>query len=120
MRLYHATGKFELWVVYKWLAFCPAVPFLTTRLHTKVRVLTVFIYKLLCVQGGYLIAHQDSEAHYQQPVLMIQLRSESALSFGYKAGGWSHVNEVRVCAHTQHGIQFWATRYAVLADCSAV
>ena len=53
-------------------------------------VLKVIIY----VQGGYLVAHHDSEAHYQQPVLMIQLRSESALSFGYKAGGWSHLNEV--------------------------
>ena len=46
------------------------------------------------LQGGYLVAHYDSEAHYQQPVLMIQLRSESALSFGYKAGGWGHLNEV--------------------------
>ena len=25
---------------------------------------------------------------------MIQVRSESALSLGYKAGGWSHMNEV--------------------------
>ena len=40
------------------------------------------------------MAHQDSEAQYQQPVVMIQVRSESALSFGYKAGGWSHLNEV--------------------------
>ena len=41
-----------------------------------------------------MVAHHDSQAQYQQPVLMIQLRSDSALSFGYKAGGWSHVNEV--------------------------
>ena len=87
------------WFISSWRS-AQRTPFLSTRLHTKVRVLTVFIYKLLCVQGGYLIAHHDSEAHYQQPVLMIQLRSESALSFGYKAGGWSHVNEVRVCSHT--------------------
>lgn len=45
------------------------------------------------------MAHHDSEAHYQQPVLMIQLRSESALSFGYKPGGWSHVNEVHSTTH---------------------
>lgn len=44
-------------------------------------------------KGGYLVAHHDSEAHYQQPVLMIQIRSDSALSFGYKAGGWAHCNE---------------------------
>ncbi|DBA95828.1 TPA: RNA demethylase alkbh5 [Trebouxia sp. C0004] len=44
-------------------------------------------------KGGYLVAHQDSQAHYQQPVVMIQVCSESALSFGYKPGGWSHVNE---------------------------
>ena len=28
---------------------------------------------------------------------MIQVRSESALSFGYKPGGWSHLNEVSGC-----------------------
>lgn len=50
---------------------------------------------LLHLQGGYLVAHHDSEAHYQQPVVMLQLRSDSALSFGYKAGGWNHQNEVQ-------------------------
>lgn len=55
------------------------------------------------------MAHQDSEAHYQQPVVMIQVRSESALSFGYKPGGWSHHNEVNFNTQNDRhvGVAFW-------------
>ena len=68
----------------------------------------IYIYVSVCVQGGYLVAHHDSQAQYQQPVLMIQLRSDSALSFGHKAGGWSHVNEVHAYRYIPVGTLYLA------------
>lgn len=58
------------------------------------------------LQDGFLIAHQDSDAHYQQPVLLLQVRSESALSLGYKLGRFPSFNQVNVVNELPTALSF--------------